>query len=35
MFGWLADISKTTLDNTNFRTVVYTGKHTQLTLMRL
>jgi mannose-6-phosphate isomerase-like protein (cupin superfamily) len=35
MLGWLADISKTTLDNTNFRTVVYTGEHTQLTLMRL
>ena len=35
MFGWLADMTKTTLDNTNFRTVVYTGEHTQLTLMRL
>jgi mannose-6-phosphate isomerase-like protein (cupin superfamily) len=33
--GWLDDITRTTLDNTNFRTVVYTGDHTQLTLMRL
>jgi mannose-6-phosphate isomerase-like protein (cupin superfamily) len=35
MLGWLADIEKLTLDNNNFRTVVYTGDHTQLTLMRL
>ena len=35
MLGWLADMTQTTLDNTNFRTVVYTGEHTQLTLMRL
>ena len=35
MLGWLDDISKLTLDNTNFRTVVHTGEHTQLTLMRL
>ena len=32
---WLQDIEKTTLENENFRTVVYTGAHTQLTLMRL
>ncbi len=35
MLGWVDDITKLTLDNTNFRTVVYTGKHTQLTLMSL
>ena len=35
MLGWLDDINKITVDNANFRTVVYTGEHTQLTLMRL
>jgi mannose-6-phosphate isomerase-like protein (cupin superfamily) len=35
MLGWTADIERLTLDNDNFRTVVYTGAHTQLTLMRL
>src|SRR3989304_1865313 len=35
MLGWLDDITKLTLDNTNFRTVVYTARHTQLTLMSL
>jgi len=35
MLGWLDDITKRTLDNTNFRTVAYTGEHAQLTLMRL
>jgi mannose-6-phosphate isomerase-like protein (cupin superfamily) len=35
MLGWLDDITKLTVDNTNFRTVVYTGAHTQLTLMRI
>jgi mannose-6-phosphate isomerase-like protein (cupin superfamily) len=35
MLGWLDDITKLTVDNTNFRTVVYTGGHTQLTLMRI
>lgn len=35
MLGWLDDITRRTLDNTNFRTVAYTGEHTQLTLMRL
>lgn len=29
------DIEKLTLENKNFRTVVYAGRHTQLTLMRL
>lgn len=35
MLGWLDDISTLTVGNANFRTVVYTGEHTQLTLMRL
>lgn len=35
MLGWIGDIEQTTLDNDNFRTVVYTGEHTQLTVMRL
>jgi len=35
MLGWLDDITTLTLENTNFRTVAYTGEHTQLTLMRL
>ncbi|MBA3429944.1 MAG: cupin domain-containing protein [Actinobacteria bacterium] len=35
MLGWIGDIEQLTLDNGNFRTVVHTGEHTQLTLMRL
>ena len=35
MLGWLNDITELTLGNPNFRTVAYTGDHTQLTLMRL
>jgi mannose-6-phosphate isomerase-like protein (cupin superfamily) len=35
MLGWVGNIEELTLDNTNFRTVVFTGGHTQLTLMRL
>ncbi len=35
MLGWVGDIERATLDNTTFRTVVFTGEHTQLTLMRL
>ncbi len=35
MLGWLGDMNRITLDNDNFRTVVYTGEHTQLTLMHL
>ena len=35
MIGWIGDIERATLDNENFRTVVFTGTHTQLTLMRL
>jgi len=35
MLGWIGDIETLTLENTNFRTVVFTGGHTQLTLMRI
>lgn len=35
MLGWLADIEKLTLENSDFRRVIHTGKHTQLTLMCL
>ncbi len=33
MLGWVENIEKLTRDNTNFRTVVYTGEHHQLTVM--
>ena len=33
--GWVDDIERVTLDNTTFRTVVHTGTHMQLTVMRL
>ena len=35
MLAWVADIERATLDNTTFRTVVFTGDPTQLTVMRL
>jgi mannose-6-phosphate isomerase-like protein (cupin superfamily) len=35
MNGWVGDVEQATLDNENFRTVVFTGEHTQLTVMRL
>ncbi len=35
MLGWVGDIERATLDNTTFRTVIFTGAHTQLTVMRL
>ncbi|TMK77698.1 MAG: cupin domain-containing protein [Actinobacteria bacterium] len=35
MLGWVADVERATLDNTNFRTVLFTGEHTQLTVMRI
>lgn len=35
MIGWVADVERATLDNDTFRTVIYTGEHTQLTVMRL
>lgn len=35
MLGWTGDIEALTLENTNFRTVVFTGAHAQLTLMSI
>jgi mannose-6-phosphate isomerase-like protein (cupin superfamily) len=35
MLGWVGDVERATLDNDTFRTVVFTGEHTQLTVMRL
>ena len=35
MLGWIEDIEKVTKENSTFRTVVFTGEHTQLTVMRL
>jgi mannose-6-phosphate isomerase-like protein (cupin superfamily) len=35
MIGWIGDIEEQTLANDNFRTVVYTAGHQQLTVMRL
>ena len=35
MLGWIGDIERLTEENTTFRTVTFTGKHEQLTLMCL
>ncbi len=35
MKGYVADIGKTTLENENFRKVLYTGKFSQLVVMHL
>lgn len=35
MSEWIDDITKLTVENEHFRTVLFTGEHTQLTLMRL
>jgi len=35
MIGWVGNIEDETLDNTNFRTVLFTGSHIQLTVMSL
>lgn len=35
MLGWVGDIERLTLENETFRTVVFTGEHMQLTVMRL
>jgi mannose-6-phosphate isomerase-like protein (cupin superfamily) len=35
MLGWVGDIERATLENDTFRTVLYTGTHVQLTVMRL
>jgi mannose-6-phosphate isomerase-like protein (cupin superfamily) len=35
MIGWIGDIEASTLENETFRTVLFTGGHTQLTVMTL
>jgi mannose-6-phosphate isomerase-like protein (cupin superfamily) len=35
MLAWVGDIEKATLENDTFRTALFTGEHTQLTVMRL
>jgi mannose-6-phosphate isomerase-like protein (cupin superfamily) len=35
MIGWVGDIEHLTLENETFRTVLFTGAHAQLTVMRL
>ena len=35
MRAWVGDIEQATLDNEAFRAVLFTGEHTQLTVMRL
>ena len=35
MHGYVADIEKLTLENTDFRRVLYTGRYLQLVLMTL
>lgn len=35
MLGWVGDIETVALDNDDFRRVLFTGTHTQLTVMRL
>ena len=35
MTGWVDDINRAAMDNETFRTVLFTGEHLQLTVMRL
>jgi mannose-6-phosphate isomerase-like protein (cupin superfamily) len=35
VLGWVNDIEKLTLDNETFRTVLHTGKYSQLTVMTI
>jgi mannose-6-phosphate isomerase-like protein (cupin superfamily) len=35
MIGWVGNVEQTTLENETFRTVLFTGEHLQLTVMRL
>lgn len=35
MIGWVGDIEAATLSNEDFRRVLFTGEHVQLTVMRL
>lgn len=35
MNGWVGDIEQATVENETFRTVLFTGEHSQLTVMRI
>jgi mannose-6-phosphate isomerase-like protein (cupin superfamily) len=35
MLGWVGDIENATVENATFRTALFTGEHTQLTVMRI
>ncbi len=35
MLGWVEDIEKATLENENFRAALFTGAHSQLTVMSI
>ncbi len=35
MLGWVGNVERETLENTTFRTVLFTGDRAQLTVMRL
>lgn len=35
MLGWVGDVEQATLENADFRKVLFTGGHLQLTVMRL
>ena len=35
MLGWVGDIERETLENETFRTATFTGRHLQLTVLRL
>lgn len=35
MTGWVGDVERATKENENFRTVLYTGSHAQLTVMSI
>ena len=35
MTGWVGDIERETIDNETFRTVLWTGDHSQLTVMSI
>jgi mannose-6-phosphate isomerase-like protein (cupin superfamily) len=35
MRGWVGDIEQATIENETFRTVLFTGEHTQLTVMSI
>ena len=35
MTGWVGNVEEATLENSNFRTVLFTGSNMQLTVMRL